>query len=505
MKRALISVSDKTNVVEFAKKLIECNYEVISTGGTKLLLEENNILTSSIEDYTHFPEMLDGRVKTLNPYIHGGILYKRGNEIHEKTLEQHNIKAIDLVCVNLYPFKENRNNGLEVAIENIDIGGPSMLRSAAKNYKDVLCVVDFKDYDKVIEHIKNNNVAMLNEKLAAKAFRHTASYDALIAEFLNKEFGVKDPESITLTYDLVKELRYGENNHQVAKFYKNEKIKNAITSCTQLHGKELSYNNIRDADAAINCLNEFNTSCVVVVKHMNPCGVGIGDSVDGAYDKAYNADPVSIFGGVVATNGRVELETALKMSKIFLEIIVAPSFSDEALNILCKKKNIRLLKLSNDGVASNLECVSVKGGLLVQQSDDISNYNIDFKTVTKTDVSEKLYEELCFAQSVVKHVKSNAIVITCAGQTVGIGAGQMSRIKSAEIALKQAKGNGYTNDLVLSSDAFFPFDDVVDLAHKYGVVAIIQPGGSINDYMSITKCDELGISMVFTNYRHFKH
>lgn len=509
MKRVLVSVSDKTNLVPFVSSLVELGYEVISTGGTKKALEQAGLKVIGISEVTGAPEILGGRVKTLHPKVHGGLLAVRTNQEHVKEVKENEIEYIDMVVVNLYPFKETISKPdctFEEAIENIDIGGPSMLRSAAKNHQFVTVVCDSKDYEKVIAEIKENGDTTLEtrRRLAAKVFRHTASYDTYISTYLTEQVGEENPEKITLTYDLKQSLRYGENPHQKANFYVGEKTSFSIANATQLHGKELSYNNIQDANAAIEIVREFDEPCVVSLKHMNPCGVGIGENIFEAWTKAYDSDPVSIFGGIVCANREVTKDVAEKMSQIFLEIIIAPSFSEEAFNILSKKKNIRLMTLDMTPITKKVKTgVFVNGGLLVQDLD-MDDYS-ELKVVTKKQPSEKEMKDLLFIWKVVKHVKSNAIALSKDSMTIGVGAGQMNRVGSAEIALKWAKEHGYTDGICMGSDAFFPFDDTVKLASQYGVTAIIQPGGSVRDEDSIKACDELGIAMVFTGMRHFKH
>lgn len=511
MRRALISVSDKTNVIEFAKNLVDNNFQIISTGGTKKVLDEAGIKTISIEEVTGFPEILNGRVKTLHPMVHGGLLSLRDNSDHVKQVQDNNIKYIDLVCVNLYPFKQTiEKDGVtfDEAIEQIDIGGPSMLRSAAKNYRFVTVVTDINDYDLVIKEVQEIGDTSLETKksLSAKVFRLTAQYDSYIANYLTKELDIEFPESLTLTYDYHQPLRYGENPHQNAALYKRSESPYSLLNAQILNGKPLSYNNIQDANSALNILKEHNEPTAVALKHMNPCGVGTSDNIVDAFKKAYSSDPVSIFGGIVSLNKEVTKELAIELNKIFLEIIIAPSYSNEAITELKKKRNLRVLLLdtSSDNI-DPYQVVSVNGGLLLQNSD---NYIIpidDLEIVTDLVPSKSELKELHFAWKIVKHVKSNAIVITKGKQTVGIGAGQMNRVGAAEIALEWAKSHGHIKDLTLSSDAFLPFDDVVKLAHKYGVTNIIQPGGSIRDKDSIKACNELGIKMVFTKNRHFKH
>ncbi|MEH7382757.1 bifunctional phosphoribosylaminoimidazolecarboxamide formyltransferase/IMP cyclohydrolase [Bacillus sp. JJ1533] len=510
IKRALVSVSDKQGLVPFVKGLIENGVEVISTGGTKRTLEEAGLSVIGISEVTGFPEIMDGRVKTLHPNIHGGLLAVRENEEHVKQLQEHHITPIDLVVVNLYPFQQTiakPDVQFADAIENIDIGGPSMLRSAAKNHKYVTVVVDPQDYDIVLGEITEKGEVTPETKLrlGAKVFRHTAAYDAVIAEFLTNAAGEESPETLTVTYEKKQDLRYGENPHQKAAFYKKPLGSHvSIASATQLHGKELSYNNINDANAALQIVKEFNEPAAVAVKHMNPCGVGVGNTIEEAYQKAFEADSTSIFGGIIAVNREVDAQTAHKMREIFLEIIIAPSFSEEAFEILSSKKNLRLLTVdfSDDGKIEK-KLVSVYGGLLVQDEDEYSLDDATISIPTKREPTEQEWADLKLGWKVVKHVKSNAIVLAKDDMTIGIGAGQMNRVGSANIAINQAgeKAKGSA----LASDAFFPMGDTVEAAAKAGITAIIQPGGSIRDEESIQKADEYGIAMVFTGVRHFKH
>lgn len=504
-KRALISVSDKTNIVEFAKGLEKHGFEVISTGGTYTHLKNNGVSCISIEDVTHFPEILEGRVKTLHPKIHGGLLSKRGNELHNKHVAENNIEYIDLVCVNLYPFEATvKKEGVseEEIIENIDIGGPSMLRSAAKNFNDVAVVTDINDYDRVLSELEQGGITYETRRaLAIKVFNTTASYDAAIANYFNKKDNLV-PEKLTLSYKLQDSLRYGENPHQKAYHYVQDNNESyALQNAVQLHGKEMSYNNIQDASAALDILSEFDETTCVAVKHMNPCGVATGNSVFEAYSRAYEADPVSIFGGIVAVNGKVDKETAEKMHSIFLEIILATDYDEEALEILTKKKNLRIYKLSEKNNNHEQQIKSVRGGILVQDFND--KLADEYESVTEKKVDESQQRDIEFGLKVVKHVKSNAIVVVKNGQTLGIGAGQMNRVGSCKIALEQAgeKARG----AVLASDAFFPMRDSADIAADYGITAIVQPGGSIRDQESIDACNEKGVAMVFSKIRHFKH
>ena len=504
-KRALISVSDKTNIVEFAKGLEKHGFEVISTGGTYTHLKNNGVSCISIEDVTHFPEILEGRVKTLHPKIHGGLLSKRGNELHNKHVAENNIEYIDLVCVNLYPFEATvKKEGVseEEIIENIDIGGPSMLRSAAKNFNDVAVVTDINDYDRVLSELEQGGISYETRRaLAIKVFNTTASYDAAIANYFNKKDNLV-PEKLTLSYKLQDSLRYGENPHQKAYHYVQDNNESyALQNAVQLHGKEMSYNNIQDASAALDILSEFDETTCVAVKHMNPCGVATGSSVFEAYSRAYEADPVSIFGGIVAVNGKVDKETAEKMHSIFLEIILATDYDEEALEILTKKKNLRIYKLSEKNNNHEKQIKSVRGGILVQDCNE--KLADEYESVTEKKVDETQQRDIEFGLKVVKHVKSNAIVVVKDRQTLGIGAGQMNRVGSCKIALEQAgeKARG----AVLASDAFFPMRDSADIAADYGIAAIVQPGGSIRDQESIDACNEKGVVMVFSKIRHFKH
>jgi len=512
IKRALISVSDKNGIIEFARELAARNIEIISTGGTAKALEEAGIKVIGISDITGYPECLDGRVKTLHPNIHGGLLAIRDNREHMGKLKELGIETIDLVVVNLYPFRktiEKEGVQLAEAIENIDIGGPSMLRAAAKNYKYVTVVINPEDYGRVLEEItaKGDTDEATRFELAAKVFAHTASYDTLIANYLWEKAGLpKYPETITMTFEKLQDMRYGENPHQSAAYYKEMRaVPGSIAAAVQLHGKELSFNNINDANAALEALKEFDEPAVVALKHANPCGVGIGQDIYEAYIKAYDADPISIFGGIVALNREVDERTASEICKIFLEIVIAPSYTEEALKIIMAKKNIRILKLEDISrkAAAESDLKKVGGGLLIQDSD-IRDFDIeDIEYVTDRKPTEKELQDLLFTWKVVKHVKSNAIVVGKDGMTLGIGPGQTNRIWSTNMSLERSgdKAGG----AVLASDAYFPFGDVVEAAAKAGITAIIQPGGSINDKLSIDECNKNGIAMIFTGMRHFKH
>lgn len=512
-KRAFISVFDKTGVVEFAKGLAELGFEILSTGGTQRELGGAGVPVVNVSDITGFPECLDGRVKTLHPKIHAGILAMRGNAEHMKQLEELGVETIDVVAVNLYPFKQTISKPdvtLEDAIENIDIGGPTMLRAAAKNWQDVAVIVDADDYAGVLTELKQSGQVSRETKfyLSAKVFENTAAYDALIAEYLRKQTGTQElPAKLTLTFEKQQDMRYGENPYQRAAFYREPlamTLGGSLAQAEQLNGKELSYNNINDATGALDTLREFEDITVVAVKHANPCGVGSSGTVYDAYMKAYECDPVSIYGGIVAVNAEIDEKTAEIMSKIFLEIIIAPSYTKEALGILCEKKNLRVLRLpgiSAKTPAGTLDMKRVRGGLLVQDVD--TELLDEIKVVTKRQPTDEEMESMLFGMKVVKHVKSNAIVVAKDRATLGIGPGQTNRIWSAEMALERSGEEA--RGAIMASDAFFPFDDCVEVAVKAGITAIIQPGGSIRDEDSIKKCDENDIAMVFTGMRHFKH
>lgn len=513
IRKALISVSDKTGVVEFARQLASMGIEIISTGGTASLLKEAGVPVIGISEVTGFPEILDGRVKTLHPNIHSGLLAVRDDVSHQQQLAELQIEPIDLVVVNLYPFKQTiakPDVTFAEAIENIDIGGPTMLRSASKNHAFVTVVVDAADYEGVLAEIKEQGDTSLEtrKRLAAKVFRHTAAYDSLISRYLSEQVGELLPESYTVTYEKAQDLRYGENPHQQAAFYREPLApQGTITTAEQLHGKELSYNNINDADAALAIVSEFTEPAVVAVKHTNPCGVGIGSSIKEAYEKAYEADPVSIFGGIVAANRPIDKDTALLLKEVFLEIVIAPDFTQEALEVLTEKKNLRLLRLpqstAKNANKQNFRIAPVAGGMLIQDYDT-KQVNLDELTVvTERKPSEEEMVQLAFAWKVVKHVKSNAIVLAKDNMTIGVGAGQMNRVGSATIAIEQAGDK--VQGSVMASDAYFPMADTVEAAAKAGVTAIIQPGGSIRDQESIDACNRFGIAMIFTGVRHFKH
>lgn len=515
--KALISVSDKTGVVEFAKGLVALGWEILSTSGTMKLLKESGVPVTSVSDVTGFPEICDGRVKTLHPKIHGALLARRDIPEHMKELKDNDIETIDLVCVNLYPFRETiakPNVTMEDAVEHIDIGGPSMLRSSAKNWESVTVVCNPADYETVLSEIKagGNTTRETRLKLSAKAYTHTAEYDMAISTYMRAQAGL--PEKLFLEYDLKQELRYGENPHQEAKFFASTvKEPFSLATAEQLNGKELSYNNIQDANATLNIAREFDEPFCVGVKHMNPCGSATGKTIAEAWKKAYEADKTSIFGGIVAANREIDLETAQMLKPIFLEIVMAPSFAPDALELLCTKKNLRVLKvdMSKDNTVRK-QYVSMNGGMLVQDRDINTKPVAADQCVTELKPTVEQLADMEFAWKIVKHVKSNAIVVAKGGMTYGVGAGQMNRIGSAEIALKQAqntlKEEGkdiMTEGLVLASDGFFPFNDCVALAAEYGIKAIVQPGGSIRDEDSIKLANEKGITMLFTGERHFKH
>lgn len=510
--RALVSVSDKTGLVPFVKGLVAAGFEIVSTGGTKRALDDAGLPTIGIEEVTGFPEIMDGRVKTLHPKVHAGLLARRDRADDMATLAEKEITPIDLVAVNLYPFKqtiEDQTKDLADAIENIDIGGPSMIRAAAKNYRDVTVVVDSDDYDRVLAELKTagHTSAELRADLAAKAFRHTAAYDAVIAGYLTKQIATTPSKTLTLTFDKEADLRYGENSHQKATLYRDAvpTTNFSLLSAKQLHGKQLSYNNIKDADAAMRTVREFTAPTVVAMKHMNPCGIGTAETLEAAWDRAYQADSVSIFGGVIALNRPVDLATAEKMHQIFLEIIIAPSFDEDALAVLTKKKNLRLLQVDFKAPETpEPELVSVMGGLLVQDEDVLAEDPTTWQVATETQPTPEQLQTLAFAWKAVKHVKSNAIVVANGERTLGVGAGQPNRIDSLKIAVKHA-GEAIDDTAVMASDAFFPFDDCVKFAAEHGIKAIVQPGGSVRDQESIDAANAAGIAMVFTGIRHFRH
>ena len=517
MKRALVSVTDKTGVVDFCKGLVECGYEIISTGGTKRVLDEAGVKTIGIQDVTGFPEILDGRVKTLHPNVHGGLLAVRDNPNHVAQLNEHNIEYIDLVCVNLYAFKKTIEKGAEFAeaIENIDIGGPSMLRSAAKNHKFVTVVSDVADYDAILKEIKElgDTTYETRLKLAAKVYTLTAEYDTMIATYIREKAGL--PEKLFIEADIKQELRYGENPHQSAKFYVTDKdMPYSLANAVQIQGKELSYNNIQDANAALNIVKEFGDQPFALgLKHMNPCGAAVGKDLKEAWLKAYESDPVSIFGGIVATNQVIDKEAANlikfdhgeKGKSIFLEVILAPGFTQEALDAFAKRPDLRIIQYKLGNFPKTKQFLSVNGGLLVQDLDTEMKEVTEDMTITNCKPTEAQLADMNFGWKIVKHVKSNAIVVVKNGVTCGVGAGQMNRVGAAKIAIEEAHSRGITDGLVLASDAFFPFSDTLEYGIQNGVVAVVQPGGSKRDQDSIDLANEKNIPMTFTGMRHFKH
>ena len=504
-KRALISVFDKNGILEFAKFLYEKNVEIISTGGTYRYLKENGLEVTEISEVTNFKEMLDGRVKTLHPNIHGGILAVRNNKEHMETIEKEGIQTIDFVIVNLYPFfrEVQTDKSFEEKIEFIDIGGPTMLRSAAKSFADVTVICDTEDYAKVREEMENKEETSFEtrKKLAGKVFNLTSAYDAAISNFLLEE---EYPKYLSLSYEKKFDLRYGENPHQTSAYYVSTTENGSMKNFVQLNGKELSFNNIRDMDIAWKVVGEFDEIACCAVKHSTPCGTAMGENVFTAYKKAHDSDPVSIFGGIVAINREIDGKTAEELNKIFLEIVIAPSYSEEALKILKNRKNLRVIQCEVLRSQDKLEYIKVDGGILVQETN--TKMIEEMKIVTEKVPTEKEKQDMILGMKVVKHVKSNAIVVVKDGTAKGIGTGQTNRIWATIHALEHAKGKSETLEgAVLASDAFFPFRDCVDEAAKYGIKAIVQPGGSMRDQESVDACNEHGISMIFTGIRHFKH
>ncbi len=514
IKRALLSVSDKTGIVELARRLHGLGVELLSTGGTMKALQDAGIPVTGVSDVTGFPECLDGRVKTLHPAIHAGLLAMRSNPEHMRQLAELGIQPIDLVVINLYPFRQTiARPGVtfEEAIENIDIGGPTMLRAAAKNWQDVAVVVEPADYDAVLGELEQTGEVSRETKLRLcyKVFEHTAQYDCLIQQYLRAQLPGDNrfPDKLTVTFEKVQGMRYGENPHQGAAFYRDlGDVAGTLPAARQLHGKELSYNNINDTNGALELLREFDTTAVVAVKHGNPCGVGVADDVAEAYRLAYEADPVSVFGGIVVTNATVDAATAEQMARIFLEIVVAPAYTDAALEILTRKKNLRVLQLDTTHrayPAGERVLRKVAGGLLVQDIDDVLLPEGELKVVTDRAPTEKQMQDLLLAWKIVKHTKSNGIAIARDNQSLGIGPGQVNRIWSTQMAIERSGEK--VRGAALASDAFFPFDDCVKAAAQAGIACIIQPGGSVRDEDSIRACNEAGIAMVFTGMRHFKH
>ncbi|NLY66439.1 MAG: bifunctional phosphoribosylaminoimidazolecarboxamide formyltransferase/IMP cyclohydrolase [Tissierellia bacterium] len=509
MKRALISVYDKRGIVDFARALVDLGWQIISTGGTFLELKRAGIDAVPIEEVTKFPEILDGRVKTLNPYIHGALLYKRDDEGHCKTIEDMGISSIDMVVNNLYPFEETLkkpNVSHEEIIENIDIGGPSMIRAAAKNYKYVTVIIDPQDYPRVLEELKEKGDTSLKTRLylARKVYNYTAYYDSLISSYFNSLDQVDFPDYLSLGYKLKNTLRYGENPHQKAAFYIKPHInEGSVAMGKQLHGKELSFNNINDGSAALDMVKEFTEATIVAVKHANPCGIGSGKDILEAYLKAYECDRESIYGGIIAANREIDEETANEMSKIFLEVIIAPSFSQGALEILTKKKNLRLIEVGKLNTKNEeMEVKNASGGILIQDKD-LKELADDLKVVTERRPTEEEMEDLLFAWKAVKHLKSNGVVIAKNKGTLGISGGEVNRFWAVENAIKRAGDK--IRGSVLASDGFFPFKDSIEALGKAGVSAIIQPGGSIRDEEVIEEANRHNIAMIFTGIRHFKH
>jgi phosphoribosylaminoimidazolecarboxamide formyltransferase / IMP cyclohydrolase len=516
IQRALISVSDKSGVLYFAQQLAAMGVQILSTGGTAKLLADKGVPVTEVAEYTGFPEMLDGRVKTLHPKIHGGILGRRDLPEHVATMQRHSIPNIDLVCVNLYPFRETIAQPgctLGDAIENIDIGGPAMVRSAAKNHDAVGIVTDPADYGPIIEELKSEGSLSLSTrfKLAKKAFSHTAAYDAAISNYLTSLDEAKQPglfpEQLNLNFVRVQSMRYGENPHQAAAFYRDPTPgPGTLAHYVQLQGKELSYNNVGDADAAWECVKTFAEPACIIVKHANPCGVAVASNLLGAYRKAFATDPTSAFGGIIAFNGEVDAETADAVSGQFLEVLIAPAYSAEARAVLARKQNVRVLALPLAHGCNALELKRVGGGLLVQTADTFNISMADIKVVSKVQPSEQQIEDMLFAWKVAKFVKSNAIVFAASGQTLGVGAGQMSRVDSTKIAVIKAGIAGLNlKGCAVASDAFFPFRDGLDVLAQAGAKAVIQPGGSVKDAEVIAAADEHDIAMVFTGHRHFRH
>ncbi|SFM55549.1 bifunctional phosphoribosylaminoimidazolecarboxamide formyltransferase/IMP cyclohydrolase [Rugamonas rubra] len=522
IKQALISVSDKTGVLDFARALAAMGVNILSTGGTAKLLADNGVAVTEVADYTGFPEMLDGRVKTLHPMVHGGILARRDFPEHMAKLEEHKIPTIDMVVVNLYPFQATVAKDsctLEDAIENIDIGGPAMLRSAAKNHKDVVVICDPVDYAVVLDEIKAGAVGYDTRfKLATKVYAHTAQYDGAIANYLtslgaDKQHATRAqyPQTLNVAFEKVQDMRYGENPHQSAAFYRDLQVtEGALGNYRQLQGKELSYNNIADADAAWECVKSMGgfdqSAACVIVKHANPCGVALGANAADAYSRALKTDPTSAFGGIIAFNVEVDGAAATELAKLFVEVLIAPSFSAEAKQILSAKQNVRLLEIPLGKGVNAMDFKRVGGGLLVQSADSKNVLLGDLKVVTKLQPTQQQLQDLMFAWRVAKYVKSNAIVFCGGNMTLGVGAGQMSRIDSARIASIKAQNAGLSlTGSVVASDAFFPFRDGLDVVVDAGANCVIQPGGSMRDQEVIDAADERGVVMLYTGTRHFRH
>ncbi|MBY0354937.1 MAG: bifunctional phosphoribosylaminoimidazolecarboxamide formyltransferase/IMP cyclohydrolase [Rickettsiales bacterium] len=511
IRTALLSVSDKDGIVELATALVEQGVLLLSTGGTAKLLSHAGIAVRDVSEHTGFPEIMDGRVKTLHPRVHGGILARRKEETHQQAMQEHDIPPIDLVVINLYPFEKTVRSGAapDECIENIDVGGPAMIRAAAKNHEDVTIVVSPEDYALVLSELDSNEGATtlaLRRQLATKAFARTAEYDAAIASWFAKQESPGLPQRFFMVADRVQSLRYGENPHQQAGFYRIGDAAGTLAGARQLQGKELSYNNINDTDAAIQLVQEFTQPAVAIIKHANPCGVAVGDDLAEAYHRAFACDPKSAFGGIIALNRRVEAPVAQAIAEQFAEVIIAPEFSDEAQAIFAAKKNLRLLELPSVRPDFMPVIKSVSGGVLVQSPDDLVLVEANMKTVTKRAPTPQEHADLLLAFTIAKHVKSNAIVLVKDGRTHGIGAGQMSRVDSVHIACHKAEENGLgTQGVVLASDAFFPFDDNVHAAAAAGITALIQPGGSVRDEEVIAAADQYNMAMLFTGMRHFRH
>jgi len=516
VKQALISVSDKTGVVDLAQALVALGVRILSTGGTARLLHQSGVAVTEVSDYTGFPEMLDGRVKTLHPKVHGGLLARRDLPEHMAALERHGIGAIDLLVVNLYPFQQTVSRldcSLEDAIENIDIGGPAMLRAAGKNWGGVAVVVDPADYRRVLTEVREHGVVSdpLRFELARKVFAHTAQYDGAIANYLGgiREDGKHDPypQTLTLQFEKVQAMRYGENPHQSAAFYRDPvPSAGTLAHYHQLQGKELSYNNIADADAAWECVKTFDAPACVIVKHANPCGVAVGADSGDAYHKALQTDPTSAFGGIIALNQPLDGPAAEAIARQFVEVLVAPAFSDDARRVFAARQNVRLLQIPLARSSNHLDLKRVGGGLLAQSPDERNLSQQELRLVTRRHPSDAQMADLLFAWRVAKFVKSNAIVFCGQGRTLGVGAGQMSRIDSARIASIKAGNAGLSlAGSVVASDAFFPFRDGLDVIVDAGATAVIQPGGSVRDDEVIAAADERGVAMVFTGVRHFRH
>jgi len=523
VRRALLSVSDKTGLVDFAKTLVEFDIELVSTGGTAALLANEGLPVRDVSDLTGFPEMMDGRVKTLHPVVHGGLLSVRDNPVHQQAQADHDIGNIDLLVVNLYPFEATVAKGADRAtcIENIDIGGPAMIRSAAKNHRDVTVIVDVRDYETVAAELKQYKGATsleLRQHLAAAAYARTAAYDTAISTWFADDLEIKSPRRMSFSGELKQRLRYGENPHQNASFYAGGRPREGVATARQVQGKELSFNNINDTDAAFECVSEFNAddhAAVAIIKHANPCGVALGTSLAEAYHLALRCDSTSAFGGIVALNREIDVKTAEEIIRVFTEVIIAPGADDEALKIIAAKKNLRLLLTQGlaDPAAHGLNVRSVAGGYLVQSRDAGIVSSADLKVVTERAPSDRELADMIFAFKVAKHVKSNAIIYVKDSATVGIGAGQMSRVDSARIAAHKASEAARQENLpeslakgsVVASDAFFPFADGLLTAIEAGATAVIQPGGSMRDDEVIAAANKAGIAMVFTGMRHFRH